>query len=390
MQLSRRTVLTGFGALAAATAAESVSIPAARALESPETVAFYGPHQAGIETPPQQRLTFAAYDVAGGVDPTGLRNLLQTWTSLAERLTNGTTVGYPRFAPDAPADTGETFGVPNSNLTVTVGFGPALFDQRFGLGPRQPAALAELPPFPGDQLDPARSGGDLCVQACADDEQVSLHAIRMLTRHAAGAATLRWVQQGFLPAPKPGETTRNLMGFKDGTRNASGPVDFARHVWVDATDQPWMRGGSYLVARRIRMNLADWDAEPLNEQDDVFGRYKSTGAAYGQETEHATPLMPDLPADSHVRLASPETNGGIKILRRGYSYADTHLVEGDPEAGLFFLAYQADPGQGFIPLQQKLAAHDALNEYITHTGSAIFAVPPGIGPGGYWGQSLLS
>jgi len=42
----------------------------------------------------------------------------------------------------------------------------------------------------------------------------------------------------------------------------------------------------------------------------------------------------------------------------------------------------------FIPLQQSLAS-DALNEYIHHTGSAVFAVPPGLRPGQHYGDALL-
>ena len=37
-------------------------------------------------------------------------------------------------------------------------------------------------------------------------------------------------------------------------------------------------------------------------------------------------------------------------------------------------------------------ATDALNEYITHTGTAVFACPPGLREGdssGYWGSTLF-
>jgi hypothetical protein len=37
----------------------------------------------------------------------------------------------------------------------------------------------------------------------------------------------------------------------------------------------------------------------------------------------------------------------------------------------------------------KSAANGKLNEYIKHTGSGIYAIPPGVQPDGYWGQTLF-
>ena len=56
--------------------------------------------------------------------------------------------------------------------------------------------------------------------------------------------------------------------------------------------------------------------------------------------------------------------------------------------GLFFIAFMKDPSQ-FITLQQKLGADDALNEYIQHTGSALFACPPGIAAGRALGRRAV-
>jgi deferrochelatase/peroxidase EfeB len=44
----------------------------------------------------------------------------------------------------------------------------------------------------------------------------------------------------------------------------------------------------------------------------------------------------------------------------------------------------------FVALQEKLGVHDALNEYIHHVGSALFAVPGGTRSGGYVAESLFS
>ncbi|WP_128983390.1 iron uptake transporter deferrochelatase/peroxidase subunit [Streptomyces roseicoloratus] len=387
------------GAVALAGGGGSDAVPAA---EAGGAVPFHGAHQAGIATPVQDRLHFAAFDVKTK-DRAELIRLLQDWTRAAERMTAGHEVGDGAYGglPEAPPDdTGEALGLKPSRLTLTIGFGPSLFDGRFGLAGRRPAALVDLPKFPGDNLDRARSDGDLCVQACADDPQVAVHAIRNLARIGFGKVAVRWSQLGFgktSSTTPDAQTPRNLFGFKDGTRNIAG-TDTARldeHVWVSGEDArgpaAWMGGGSYLVARRIRMNVETWDRTPLAEQEDIFGRDKKEGAPVGKAGEHDEPFLKAMKPDSHVRLAHPDTNAGATILRRGYSFTDGTDGLGRLEAGLFFLAYQRDVRTGFIPVQTSLARADALNEYIQHVGSAIFAVPPGVrDKDDWWGRELFA
>ncbi len=364
-------------------------------------VEFHGVHQAGIATPVQDRLHFAAFDVKTD-DRAEFVQLLKDWTAAARRMTAGKTVGdgaYGGPAEAPPDDTGEALGLPPARLTLTIGFGPSLFE-KFGLRERRPAALVDLPKFPGDNLDASRTGGDLCVQACADDPQVAVHAIRNLARIGFGKVAVRWSQLGFgkTSSTTPGsQTPRNLFGFKDGTRNIAGTETdrLDRHVWVGARDggaeDAWMTGGSYLVARRIRMNIETWDRTSLQEQEDVFGRDKKEGAPVGKAKEHDEPFLKAMKPTAHVRLAHPDSNGGITILRRGYSFTDGTDGLGRLDAGLFFLAYQRDLRTGFIPLQRRLSAHDALNEYIQHVGSAVFAIPPGVRDANdWWGRTLLS
>ncbi|MFI6283443.1 iron uptake transporter deferrochelatase/peroxidase subunit [Streptomyces sp. NPDC051018] len=363
-------------------------------------VPFHGVHQAGVATAVQDRLHFAAFDVRTR-DRAELVALLGEWTRAAERMTAGLAVGGGAFGalPEAPPDdTGEALGLKPSRLTLTVGFGPSLFGRgRFGLEGRRPEALTELEAFPGDNLDPARSGGDLCVQACADDPQVAVHAIRNLARIGFGRVAVRWSQLGFgkTSSTTPDEQTpRNMMGFKDGTRNISGTdgAELDRHVWVAAKDGPaWLTGGSYLVARRIRMNIETWDRTSLREQEDIFGRDKGEGAPVGRAKERDEPFLPAMLPAAHVRLAHPDTNGGARMLRRGYSFTDGTDGLGRLDAGLFFLAYQRDIARGFVPVQRSLAARDVLNEYIQHVGSALFAIPPGVRDGDdWWGRALFS
>lgn len=407
---SRRSLL-GWGgaglALGAAAAGGTVAAlrdgggdAAAPAADTGAAVAFHGPHQAGIATAVQDRLHFASFDVTteGRAE---LVQLLKDWTRAAERLTAGSTIGEGAFggideAP--PDDTGEAVGLRPSRLTLTVGFGPGLFAKgRFGLEGQRPAALADLPKFPGDNLDPARGGGDLCVQACADDPQVAVHAIRNLARIGFGKVAIRWSQLGFgktSSTTPDAQTPRNLFGFKDGTVNISGTdtKTLDDHVWVPEKDGPgWMTGGSYLVARRISMRIEIWDRTGLKEQEDVFGRDKGEGAAYGKAHERDAPNLKALPPTSHVRLAHPDTNNGARLLRRGYSFTDGTDGLGRLDAGLFFLAYQRDIRDAFIPVQTRLARTDALNEYIQHVGSAVFAIPPGVrDKDDWWGRALMS
>ncbi|MFF3644376.1 iron uptake transporter deferrochelatase/peroxidase subunit [Streptomyces sp. NPDC002564] len=405
---SRRRVLAwggaglalGAGAAGAVTAAVAGEGQAPPAEPAGGSVPFHGPHQAGIATAVPDRLHFAAFDVTTK-DRAALVALLKEWTAAAALLTRGRPVGEGAFGPSPqapPDDTGEASGLRPARLTLTFGVGPGLFaEDRFGLHGRRPDALADLPKFPGDNLDPARSGGDLCVQACSDDPQVAVHAIRNLARIGFGKVSVRWSQLGFgktSSTTPQAQTPRNLFGFKDGTRNISGTDTAAldRHVWVPAGEGPdWMTAGSYLVARRIRMHIETWDRTSLQEQEDIFGRDKGAGAPVGKAHEHDAPFLKAMLPTAHVRLAHPDSNGGARMLRRGYSFTDGTDGLGRLDAGLFFLAYQRDPRDAFVPVQRRLARQDALNEYIQHVGSALFAVPPGVrDQDDWWGRELLS
>ncbi|MEZ0291823.1 MAG: iron uptake transporter deferrochelatase/peroxidase subunit [Solirubrobacteraceae bacterium] len=401
MALTRRRLLATLGAGGVAVAAGgsgyALGHDAAPAGGDDQVVAFHGAVQAGIATPAQDRLHFAAFDLAAGAGARDLRELMRAWSAAAATMTRGRPLGGAPGPLAPPQDTGETLGLAAARLTVTFGFGPALFDARFGLAAHRPPALAPLPPLPGDELDPARSGGDLCVQACADDPQVAFHAVRNLARIGRGAVTVRWSQLGFgrtASTSRAQATPRNLMGFKDGTANlkAEDAAALAEHVWVagDRDGEPaWLRHGTYLVARRIRMLIEAWDRAALGEQERTIGRRKDSGAPLGARDEFARFDPRSLPPASHVRLASPELNGDTALLRRGYSFTDGLDAElGELDAGLFFLSYQRDPA-AFAGIQRRLGAHDALTEYLKHVGSGVWAIPPGAPPGGYVGQTLL-
>jgi len=399
---------TGAG-LAARNLTDDGASASANVLAGP--VPFRGDRQAGITTPVQDRLHFVAFDVLTE-DRVELVALLKAWTVAAERMTRGKDagpIGAVRGLPEAPPDdTGEALGLAPSELTLTIGFGPDLFvnakgKDRFGIAERKPQALRDLPPFVGDEIVPAISGGDIAIQACAHDPQVVFHAIRNLARIGFGKVAVRWTQLGFgrtSSTSRQQETARNLMGYKDGTNNLK--VEDTRlvddHVWVaPGDDQAWLGGGSYLITRRIRMLIEPWDRTPLVDQDAIIGRAKGTGAPLTGKAEFDTPdftakdpsgelTIPDV---AHVRLAHPAQNDGARMLRRGYNFVDGSDGLGRLDAGLFFIAYQRDPAKAFIPVQRRLS-RDVLNEYIRHVSTGIFACPPGIrSDGDYWGRTLL-
>jgi deferrochelatase/peroxidase EfeB len=423
LRATRRGLLVTTAALLATACARSseAAVPAAGSEAAPgigqdrqRMEPFFGQHQSGILTPAQIHTYFASFDLVTAKRD-DVEALFRQWTAAAARMS----MGQPAepLAADAQgpgADTGEAIGLPPSRLTMTFGFGAGLFvkdgTDRFGLAAQRPEALVDMPKFPGDQLVEARCGGDLSIQACADDPQVAFHAVRQLARIAYGIAEMRWVQTGFVADFGDKATPRNLMGFKDGTGNPS--VDdralMDQVVWVGNEGPEWMRGGSYLVARRSRIALEHWDRMNIAFQEQTFGRRKATGAPIGKQNEFEPIDLeandrdgnPILPENSHVRLAHHASNDGARILRRSYSYNDgvSFTAERWPpwhqgmeyDAGLLFIGYQRDPRTGFIKIFDRMSRFDMMNQFVTNTGSGLFACPRGIGPGEFLGQRLFT
>jgi deferrochelatase/peroxidase EfeB len=406
---SRRALLTASVGLAAAVSGPGL----ARATpQDPRILAFFGPHQNGIATPAQAHTYFAAFDL-NAEHRTQVAELMRAWTDVAARLTQGLPVAETMAADAPPPDGGDTAGLAPARLTITFGFGQSLFSKdgvdRYGLAAYRPAAFVDLPKFPGDQLVVERTGGDLVIQACSDDQQTTLHAVRQLMRLANGVATLRWVQNGFVAGTSQPTTPRNLMGFKDGSFNVaiSDPAAMDRHVWVGEEGGAWMRGGTYLVARPTRIALEHWDQMKLAFQEQTVGRHKASGALIGGTDEFA-PLdldandadgNPLVAENSHVRLAAPQNNDGAEILRRSYSYDNgvamiaqrwppwRHALSLD--AGLLFVCYQRDPRTGFIKIFEKMSRFDMMNQFVTPIGGGLYACPGGVANGRYLAQDLF-
>jgi len=410
--VSRRQVIAGAGAAVGVVAGAAAGFGVGHATAGEGTSGdivdlgnsydFYtGTHQAGVQTLPQRHCVYMTFDLVPGITTQKLQQLLATWSAGIAQLMAGLPVGsvQPTSPLDAAQDTGEAYDLGPSSLTVTLGLGPGVFDDRLGLASKKPALLQDLPHLPSDSLEPGTTGGDLSLQACADDPQVAYHAIRDLAKLGRGIVTTRWTVMGFGRASSgKGQTTpRNLLGFKDGTRNLKEPADFDDFVWVADGDQEWMDGGTYQIARKIKMNIEIWDSDAIGDQEKIFGRSKGEGAPLTGKAEFDTPNFaatsdgsPVINPKAHIALAAHENNGGIKILRRSYNFTDGINVElGQLDAGLLFVCYVNDPAN-FITLQTKLGSSDLLNEYISHIGSGIFAVPPAPKKGHYLGEQLFA
>ncbi|TFV57780.1 Dyp-type peroxidase [Mycobacterium sp. PS03-16] len=388
-----RRALLGAGAVAAGVAGVGLTATAgARSAGTearPVTEPFHGVHQAGVATPPQAYATLIALDLRREhTDRASVQSIMRLWSEDAARLTQGVA---------ALADTEPELAADPARLTVTVGFGREVFDA-VGMAAARPPQLRPLPPFAVDRLESRWSGGHLLLQVCADNLLTISHACRVLTKNVRTLTMVRWVQRGYRnPAHStaPGASMRNLMGQVDGTVNLDTAAALDAHVWDHGQAQPWFAGGTTLVVRRIRAEMDTWEEVDRTSKELFVGRRLDTGAPLTGTRESDEPDfsaavggIPVIPPNSHIALARHRSEDE-QFLRRPYNYDDTPPTGEISDSGLLFLAYQRDPARQFVPVQQRLSDADALNEWITPVGSAVFAILPGVPEGGYLGQSLF-
>lgn len=362
------------------------------ALHGQSAEPFHGEHQAGIITPQQAHGVFLGVNLAKGMTRAKVITLLEMLSDNAARLTQGepTLGGLEPFPAALP-----------SRLTITFGFGPGLFTA-IGAPEKCPPMVAKFPAFAGDKLQPQWGQSDLVLQVCADDPITSAYAARRLIRDAVPFGTIAWTQRGFVNArgtEVDGTTSRNLMGMRDGSANEHDPRQMAEVVWSRTKDNKnlsWLDGGSQLVIRRIAMHLVPWDDLETEGKEIAMGRRFHDGAPLtgGGERDPIDRNKRDqdgftvIAPNAHAGLAQPR-NAAERMLRRPYNYYDGTSPDGTLDEGLIFVAYQADLATAFVPVQRRLAATDALNTWITHIGSAVYAVPPGAEEGSYIGAQLF-
>ncbi|WP_182355024.1 Dyp-type peroxidase [Flaviflexus huanghaiensis] len=389
--LTRRGLLlggaAGLGAAAAIGIDRAGASPPEQTTFGEQTIPFHGSHQAGIATPAQAFASFYAFDLLDGVDRDSLKKLMPILTDDAERLT----AGEPALADSEP----ELALVP-ARLTITFGFGKEFV--RRADPEAVPSWLGPLPDFEIDRLDAAWSDGDLLLQIAADDPVTVSHAARMLLKDTRTFASLRWTQKGFRRAAgsvPENATMRNLFGQLDGTANPTpGTTDFDGLVW--STDG-WLTNGTSIVIRRINMDLETWDEVDKPGREQSVGRFQDSGAPLTGVNEHDEPDfdattslgLPIIAEYAHMRRARSD-NPDERIFRRVYNYDDTPPSSTVSNAGQIFTSFQADVDKQYVPLQQRLADLDLLNQWTEPIGSAVFAIPPGCEAGGFIGETLLS
>ncbi|ADG98171.1 Dyp-type peroxidase family [Segniliparus rotundus DSM 44985] len=395
--LGRRALLLG-GALATAGAVAAAGRGPERRAGTAMPVAFFGEHQPGVLAPPAPAAIVASANVMAA-ERDGLVELFTTMTARVRALVSGAAAPSTGVG-EVPADSGTLGPTPAPRgLTVTLGVGASLFDERFGLADRKPARLGTMEAFPDDDLDPAWCHGDLSLVIAAESQDVALHALRDLARHTRGAMQLNWKLDGFTSPARPDGAPRNHFGFKDGTANpdTASSKEMARLVWAAADDQPWTRGGSYQVVRLIKMLVEFWDRINIEEQEQIFGRDRASGAPLTGNTESdepdyaSDPAGKAIPLTSHIRLANPRSpqTARSQILRRAYNYSRGVDANGNVDLGLIFTCYQQDIAEQFATVQRRLAG-EPLVDYIRPYGGGYFFALPGVrDERDYFGRALL-
>lgn len=361
------------------------------ALRYQRAIPYLGKHQAGVITPEQKHASFIALNltVSSAIE------VKQVLTILTQRIAFLTQPRHlaQRENPHLPPAESGILGtqLQPDELTITVSLGDSFFDSRFGFEAQKPKRLEPMKPFPNDRLDDKWCGGDLLLQLCANSQESVIYALRDILKYLSGQLHPVWKIDGFLPARDidKKQTPINLFGFKDGTGNAPSTDNALMEdmVWItDKEKEPqWCIGGSYQAIRLIRFALEFWDRTPLEDQENNFGRHRTTGAPIGMKHEMDDPEFKLDPHgdrvlfDSHMRRAEPRNTErySAKLRRRSYSYSLGLTLSGQLDMGLIFISYQNNLKKGFIDTQKRLNG-EPLERYIKPFGGGYYFTLPGV------------
>ncbi len=312
--------------------------------------------QEGIVTPKDkikrhEHTVLLCFNVAPGTTPT---QLLAGFEALAERI-RVLKEGLPEAELEPWLVKGDDF-----DLTATWAFGSSLFGKpELGLTEFKPRGLRRMPEeFPLEErdqdFDRTQGEADLLVQFSCRHFFPLFRAVNSITKPGKLPFVLAGYHRGFQRAD-----ARGMLRFFDGTSNLS-PQERRTLVPVDAHAQgelDWCDGGTFMVFRKLREDVRDWEGLDTEEQEQRIGRRKvdgfPLGSPEGLPPEDPTFREPDfggvnrpVPIDSHVRKMNPRqgVNPQTKIFRRGWPYFDGFAADGRMEAGLLFISFQRDLG----------------------------------------------
>lgn len=394
VNLNKRTTLKWLGGSLLLASMGAKAVEKQESLSTPRyqrAIAYLGQHQAGVITPEQKHASLIALNLTV-TNADDIKRVFATLTQRIAFLTQPREL-QQRANPHLPPAESGILGTQlhPDELTVTVALGDSFFDSRFGFQAKKPKRLEPMKPFPNDRLNPKWCGGDVLLQLCANSPESVIYALRDILKHLSGKVYAVWKIDGFLPSRDIDnrQTPINLFGFKDGSGNAPSSDNSLMDdlVWItEKQKEPqWCLGGSYQAVRLIRFALEFWDRTPLEDQENNFGRHRSTGAPIGMKQEMDDPQFEKDPHgdrvlfDSHMRRAEPRNpeRYSAKLRRRSYSYSLGLTPSGQLDMGLIFISFQNNLKKGFIDTQKRLDG-EPLERYIKPFGGGYYFVLPGI------------
>ena len=291
-----------------------------------------------------------------------------------------------------PDDTGETVGHLPSNLTVSFGFGPGLFERRgLGLGGEAAGGAAADPGAARRRAQPGgkrrrhlrpgllrRSPGRLPRDPQPGPDR---------PRHGGDALVPARLRPHRQHHPRPGHPAQpdGLQGrhgqhqgrghrgdgaLRLGRRRRAG-LDARRHLHGHPPHPHAAGDLGPLLARRPGAD----DRPRQVQRRPARRRRRVRAAAAGGEAEPAgCRRSRSTPTSASPR---PRLNDGERILRRGYSFTDgVDESLGELEAGLFFIAFQRDPEKQFVAIQRRLGSEGRSSTSTSSTSAAPSSPSP--------------